>query len=420
MFDNLLYQPVAEQLTIDLHNGVLPNAMLFSGNESSGKLTCALELARVLSCLKKPFGEWTCNCPACQKHKALSSTSVLLAGPRSCVLEISAAAKTLLEAASSNASYITAARYLYVRSVRKLTLRFSPILWEGDEKSSKISPALSSIDEYLEELDPVRPLPEYSKLEKICVALNPLCAKLENNFMYDSIPVAHIRRASSWAHFRSDAGKKMMIIENADRMQESVRNALLKILEEPPEDVVFILTTSRRNAIIPTILSRVRTYNFVDRNASAQEEVIRRVFHGSTSVSSVNSYLQSFLPVEPSVCAEAGRKFVTLISQDRFPDIEATVKNCENFEPRILLNVFLGGITGYLRDATLGDSMSSKDEPIQIARVRSGELAAEGLKAVHECINHVNVFNQSVHSALELLASDLSCAFRKYGVDVNL
>ena len=37
----------------------------------------------------------------------------------------------------------------------------------------------------------------------------------------------------------SEEGKKTIIIENADRMQTSVRNALLKILEEPPEDCVL-------------------------------------------------------------------------------------------------------------------------------------------------------------------------------------
>ena len=52
---------------------------------------------------------------------------------------------------------------------------------------------------------------------------------------------------------KSVEGKKTIIIENADRMLESVRNALLKILEEPPVDTIFILTTSQRNLVMPTI-----------------------------------------------------------------------------------------------------------------------------------------------------------------------
>ena len=83
-----------------------------------------------------------------------------------------------------------------------------------------------------------------------------------------------------------------MIIENADKMQESVRNALLKILEEPPADCNFVLTTSNRGAVMPTILSRVRTYNFYHRTVSQQLEVVKRVFHDDDiSFSNISEYL---------------------------------------------------------------------------------------------------------------------------------
>ncbi len=50
MFENLLYQDAASLLTLDIKNKTLPSSILLSGPQSSGKLTCALELARVLSC----------------------------------------------------------------------------------------------------------------------------------------------------------------------------------------------------------------------------------------------------------------------------------------------------------------------------------------------------------------------------------
>ena len=61
-------------------------------------------------------------------------------------------------------------------------------------------------------------------------------------------------------------------------MLESVRNALLKILEEPPADTVFILTTSRRNAVMSTILSRVRTYQFNERTLEQQKSSFEPCF----------------------------------------------------------------------------------------------------------------------------------------------
>ena len=146
-------------------------------------------------------------------------------------------------------------------------------------KTGKISSIVSSIDELIEEIDPTRPVSSQVVLEKQCDELLSLCTKLESSFMYDSIPVSHIRNDSFWARHTSAEGKKVLVIENAERMQESVRNALLKILEEPPSDVIFILTTSRRGAVMPTILSRVRTYACVERLAEQQADVITRVYH---------------------------------------------------------------------------------------------------------------------------------------------
>jgi DNA polymerase III subunit delta' len=58
-----------------------------------------------------------------------------------------------------------------------------------------------------------------------------------------------------------EAKKKVYVIEEADRCLPSSSNALLKILEEPPEHVLFILLSSYEEGILPTILSRcVRIY----------------------------------------------------------------------------------------------------------------------------------------------------------------
>ena len=299
MYDNLLYQNVASLLSSDILNGNLPGALLFSGLHGSGKLTCALETARILSCSGEKKGHWLCSCPSCLQHKALVSNNLLLAGPKDCTPEISAASRAFLNAVMNSSSHLTAARYLFVRSVRKLTLRFSPILLEGDEKLSKIAVLMNSLDEELEPIDFPHELPDFQAVQKSVEKIIPLCEKLESDFLYDSIPVAQIRNAASWARLKSVSGKKTIIIENADRMLESVRNALLKILEEPPEDTVFILTTSRRNAVMPTILSRVRTYAFMERNLSQQKEVISRVFHNENFNGTIDDFLLTFLPVAP-------------------------------------------------------------------------------------------------------------------------
>lgn len=52
------------------------------------------------------------------------------------------------------------------------------------------------------------------------------------------------------------AKKKIFIIKNIDNSMEAAQNKLLKTLEEPPKDVIFILTCNNINLVLPTIRSR--------------------------------------------------------------------------------------------------------------------------------------------------------------------
>ena len=51
--------------------------------------------------------------------------------------------------------------------------------------------------------------------------------------------------------------KKVVLILNAEVINETAQNKLLKSLEEPNENVVFILTTSKLDKLLPTVLSRL-------------------------------------------------------------------------------------------------------------------------------------------------------------------
>ncbi len=54
----------------------------------------------------------------------------------------------------------------------------------------------------------------------------------------------------------SEGFRKVVIITEIDTMRKEVSNAFLKLLEEPPPRVMFLLTTSSINSLLPTILSR--------------------------------------------------------------------------------------------------------------------------------------------------------------------
>ncbi|MBR3281498.1 MAG: AAA family ATPase [Clostridia bacterium] len=68
--------------------------------------------------------------------------------------------------------------------------------------------------------------------------------------------------------------RRAFIINNADTMNESAQNALLKILEEPPAYATIILVTSNKEKILVTIKSRCTIFNF----KKLTDEELQRVF----------------------------------------------------------------------------------------------------------------------------------------------
>ena len=65
-------------------------------------------------------------------------------------------------------------------------------------------------------------------------------------------------RQNAWL-LPGEAPCRVCVLCGAENMTDQAQNALLKILEEPPEHTVFILTAENRAMLLPTILSRVQT-----------------------------------------------------------------------------------------------------------------------------------------------------------------
>ena len=73
-----------------------------------------------------------------------------------------------------------------------------------------------------------------------------------------NIAIHQIRELSEYLELSAhqEKGKRIVLIEPADSLNQSASNALLKILEEPPENTLFILVTSQTQRLIATIRSR--------------------------------------------------------------------------------------------------------------------------------------------------------------------
>ena len=75
--------------------------------------------------------------------------------------------------------------------------------------------------------------------------------------------VEHIRALIEQVRFQPQQGKyKVFIIDEVHMLSQQAFNAFLKTLEEPPSYAIFILATTEKHKIIPTILSRCQIFDF--------------------------------------------------------------------------------------------------------------------------------------------------------------
>lgn len=75
--------------------------------------------------------------------------------------------------------------------------------------------------------------------------------------------VEHIRALIEQVRFQPQQGKyKVFIIDEVHMLSQQAFNAFLKTLEEPPPYAIFILATTEKHKIIPTILSRCQIFDF--------------------------------------------------------------------------------------------------------------------------------------------------------------
>lgn len=87
--------------------------------------------------------------------------------------------------------------------------------------------------------------------------------------------IDEIRNIKDSAHVAaSSSNYKIFIIDEVHMLTTTAFNALLKVLEEPPEHVTFILATTEAHKVLDTILSRVQRFDF---KKLRDEEIIKKL-----------------------------------------------------------------------------------------------------------------------------------------------
>jgi DNA polymerase III subunit delta' len=103
----------------------------------------------------------------------------------------------------------------------------------------------------------------------------------------ESIKIDQIRELQRRLRFRPmEGGRRACLVDGAERMNEAASNALLKTLEEPPEETHLFLVTCRPHQLLPTIQSRCQWVKFKPLPTGQIEEIVRRELPGDAEKAS--------------------------------------------------------------------------------------------------------------------------------------
>lgn len=96
---------------------------------------------------------------------------------------------------------------------------------------------------------------------------------------------------------------KLIVIEDAHALTTEAQNALLKVLEEPPENTFIILGTDTKEMMLPTILSRCQVIEFEEEQKKLSEKTIEE--------------LTNFIKILPELSINERLKQAELLAKDK-------------------------------------------------------------------------------------------------------
>ena len=203
LFKDIIGQEEAkERLIREVKEGRIAHARLFCGNEGVGKLPLAIAYAQYLSC-DHPTENDSCGvCPNCTKYNKLIHPDL---------------------------------HFVF------------PIIKKKNKDTTS--------DDYLQEWREILNSSPYFNLN---MWLKEMGAENQQAQIFVKESDEIIRKLNLKS---SQGGYKVMIIWLPEKMNVECSNKLLKLLEEPPTQTIFILISEEPDMLLPTIQSRVQRFN---------------------------------------------------------------------------------------------------------------------------------------------------------------
>ncbi len=220
MFSQILGQDrIIQRLKESVRGDKVASSYLFYGPSGVGKLTTAFELAKAVNCYNLQNGESCDKCSSCRKI-----------------------------------NYFTHPDVEYVFPIPNFEL-------DEEKGGFKKVADEEQVEAYINQRKEKPYIPFYFSKST-------------------EIRIDYIRMLQRKIIYRPHEGiYRVLIFENADQMNQSAANAFLKTLEEPPEYVILILTTTKINSLLPTIISRCQKVQFNRVDTQEIEKLLVERYH---------------------------------------------------------------------------------------------------------------------------------------------
>lgn len=219
-------EKVKQKLRLSIQEGKIPHAQLFTGKEGVGKLPLAVAYAQYINCEHRTADDSCGVCPTCLQYQKLQHPDLHFVFP----------------------------------------------IVKTDSKDT--------CDDFMNEFRDLLLTDPYFSQEDW---YNALKVPTKQGMIYEK-ESSEIVRKLSLKPFGN--GYKVMIIQQPEKMNVVCANKLLKLLEEPPERTLFLLTSEQPDLLLPTILSRVQTTRVPDLS----EQDLRQFFPADIAHIAEGSY----------------------------------------------------------------------------------------------------------------------------------
>lgn len=369
---------VVQTLRRALSRDRVAHAYLFHGPEGVGKRAVALEVARALECTEQ--AEEACEeCRACQKTRRMVHPDVHVHLPHPWSEEEDRDEEDI----GKRIQRLGENPYAAIDFVRR------PSLSDPTETSNK--QALYRIDQVRQDL------------------IKPMSLS------------------------GGEGAYKVNILTDVEKMREEAANAFLKLLEEPPPKTIFLLTTSRPEQLLPTIVSRCQRLRFDPLRAdSIEQALIEREEMGGDAAAMLSrmadgSYSRA-LELAQNEALMSSRELVLDYFRAAYARNIDSLNGCIrkiNNQGREQVKTVLGLMLRWVRDLLLYRSMGDEaplvnvDQTEAVARFCDNlpDADLEGMVGLVEEAIHLAERNVRVPLVLTALSQALSQAMRGQAAD---